>query len=231
MTLPVSPNHPVCGLVALDPRALGPAPPAFAPLYRRRAKRALDIVLVAILAPALVPVLLAIAGLVACGRGPVIFAQTRVGRGGRPFTLYKFRTMQTDAQARLARHLADDAEARREWETTQKLRRDPRVTPVGRILRATSLDELPQLFNVLRGDMSLVGPRPMLECQRARYPGRAYYRLRPGLTGFWQVSDRHRSSFADRAVFDDAYDRALSLLTDLRVLGRTVGVVLRRTGC
>lgn len=231
MTYPVSRNAPAYDLVALEPRLLatnsGPPPR----LYRDLVKRCLDIALIVILMPVLAPMLLGLAAVVACDRGPVLFTQTRIGRGGRPFTLYKFRTMVVEAEVRLARHLAEDPGARREWETTQKLTRDPRVTPIGRILRAASLDELPQLWNVLLGDMSLVGPRPMLACQRALYPGRAYYRLRPGLTGFWQVSDRHRSCFADRAVFDDAYDQALSFGTDLRVMARTIGVVLRRTGC
>ena len=231
MTLPVSPDHPPYDLVALDRRTVGRDRRLRTPLYRRRIKRAFDIALIAALTPILATLMLVLTMLVACSPGPVLFTQVRVGRGGRLFTLFKFRTMKTDAEARLARHMADHPEARREWDETQKLRRDPRVTPIGRILRASSLDELPQLYNVLRGDMSLVGPRPMLECQQALYPGRAYYWLRPGLTGFWQVSDRHRSCFADRAVFDDAYDHALSFRTDLAVLVRTVGVVLRRTGC
>lgn len=228
MTLPVSRHSPAFDLIAVDPPGFGAARRT---PYRAFGKRCLDIALIAILAPGLVPLFAALGLLVACDPGPVVYRQTRVGRGGRLFTLYKFRTMQTDAEARLARHLATHPEARREWAETQKLRRDPRVTPIGRLLRAASLDELPQLFNVLRGDMSLVGPRPMLDTQQTLYPGQAYYRMRPGLTGFWQVSDRHRSCFTDRAVYDEAYDRALSLGTDLRVMLRTVGVVLRRTGC
>ena len=231
MTFPVSEKSPAYDLVTLDPQALRAAIRPSAPLYRNGVKRGLDIALILILAPLLAPLLLLVAVLVALDRGPVVFTQTRIGRLGRPFKLYKFRTMQIDAEAHLARCLAEHPGARREWETTQKLKRDPRVTPVGRVLRATSLDELPQLINVLLGHMSLVGPRPMLESQRSLYSGRAYYRLRPGLTGFWQVSDRHRSCFADRAVFDDAYERAMSLRTDIRVLLRTAVVVLRRTGC
>ena len=120
--------------------------------------------------------------------------------------------------------------ARAEWDASQKLRDDPRITRVGRILRRTSLDELPQLWNVLRGDMSLVGPRPMMPSQRSLYPGRAYFALRPGLTGLWQVSKRNEASFAERASFDDDYYRRLSFALDARVLVATVRVVLRATG-
>jgi lipopolysaccharide/colanic/teichoic acid biosynthesis glycosyltransferase len=139
--------------------------------------------------------------------------------------------MVPGAEARLAAHLAADPAARAEWDRSQKLREDPRVTPLGRLLRRSSLDELPQLWNVLAGDMSLVGPRPMMPCQQALYPGEAYYRLRPGLTGPWQVSDRHASAFADRARFDRDYEQALSLATDLRILAATLRAVLRGTGC
>ena len=138
--------------------------------------------------------------------------------------------MVVDADARLAAHLAADPALRAEWDETQKLKRDPRITAVGRLLRKTSLDELPQLWNVLKGDMSLVGPRPMMPEQRALYPGRAYYQMRPGLTGPWQVSDRNAVSFAGRAEFDADYARRMSLATDLCILFLTVWVVLRGTG-
>lgn len=117
-----------------------------------------------------------------------------------------------------------------EWESTQKLKHDPRITRFGRFLRKSSLDELPQLWNVLKGDMSLVGPRPMLPEQRGLYPGLAYYELRPGLTGTWQVSERNESTFSKRAEFDRGYFESLSFLGDLNVLARTVSVVLRGTG-
>ena len=117
-----------------------------------------------------------------------------------------------------------------EWTSKQKLSNDPRITKFGRILRRTSADELPQLINVLTGDMSLVGPRPMMPSQQALYPGHAYYRLRPGLTGSWQVSERNASTFADRAKYDDSYEQDLSFGTDLGIIARTVGVVLRCTG-
>jgi lipopolysaccharide/colanic/teichoic acid biosynthesis glycosyltransferase len=140
------------------------------------------------------------------------------------------RSMVVDADARLADHLAADPAARAEWDATQKLKNDPRITRVGRVLRKCSIDELPQLWNVVTGDMSLVGPRPMMPQQQALYPGRAYFALRPGITGPWQVSKRNESTFAERAVFDEAYQRNLSFTTDLGLLMATVRVVLRGTG-
>lgn len=200
-------------------------------LYRRRIKRAFDMLAVLAAAPVILPVVAALALAVRRDGGGAFYSQPRVGRGGQIFRIWKLRTMVPDAETRLARLLAEDPAARREWQETQKLRHDPRVTPVGRILRRTSLDELPQLWNVLLGDMSLVGPRPMMPDQQAMYPGTAYYRLLPGITGAWQVSARNQSTFAARAQFDADYDRDLSLMTDLRLLGRTVGAVLRGTGC
>ncbi len=138
--------------------------------------------------------------------------------------------MVPDAEMRLQACLAEDPKARAEWDATQKLKDDPRVTRMGRFLRKSSLDELPQLWNVLRGDMSLVGPRPMMLSQRAMYPGTAYYALRPGITGFWQVSERNDCEFAQRARFDADYQSRVSFLVDLTILMRTVRVVLRATG-
>ena len=222
------PNFPVD--IPVRPAAEHAATPA-AGLYRRRIKRAFDTLAVLAAAPVILPVVAALALAVRRDGGGAFYSQPRVGRGGQIFRIWKLRTMVPDAEARLARLLAEDPAARREWQETQKLRQDPRVTPLGRILRRTSLDELPQLWNVLLGDMSLVGPRPMMPDQQAMYPGTAYYRLRPGITGAWQVSARNQSTFAARAQFDADYDRDLSLMTDLRLLGRTVGAVLRGTGC
>jgi lipopolysaccharide/colanic/teichoic acid biosynthesis glycosyltransferase len=199
-------------------------------LYKRAFKRWLDLAMILIAAPIVLPTLLILGLLVRRDGGPALYAQDRVGLDGRVFRILKLRTMVVDADARLAAHLAADPALRDEWEDTQKLKSDPRVTSVGRLLRKTSLDELPQLWNVLKGDMSLVGPRPMLPQQAALYPGRDYYRLRPGLTGFWQISSRNDASFADRAGYDSRYARRLSLLTDAAVLLATVRVVLRGTG-
>ena len=200
------------------------------PLYRRAVKRWLDITFVLLALPFVVPVVLVLAlSLRASGQSP-FFSQERVGLGGRTFKLWKLRTMVPDAEERLKAYLQSDETARQEWEAYQKLSRDPRITEFGQILRKSSLDELPQLLNVLRGDMSLVGPRPMMLDQQDLYPGSAYYALRPGLTGTWQISDRNQSTFAQRAEFDADYERSLSFLKDLKILLATVGVVLRATG-
>jgi lipopolysaccharide/colanic/teichoic acid biosynthesis glycosyltransferase len=200
-------------------------------LYRDLGKRLLDIVLVLASAPLTLPLTLLLAALVATDGHNPIFRQRRVGRHGKVFRIWKLRTMVPDAEAKLDACLAGDPAAAREWAAKQKLTRDPRVTPVGRLLRKTSADELPQLWNVLTGDMSLVGPRPMLECQRALYPGTAYYTLRPGITGPWQVSERNGAEFASRAYHDSAYARTVSLGSDLGLLARTVLIVARGTGC
>lgn len=199
-------------------------------LYRSSVKRALDLFLILVTAPLTVPVIVVLAALVALEGGKPFYTQFRVGRNGKLFRMWKLRSMVQDADTRLAAHLASDPAAQVEWETTQKLKNDPRITRFGRLLRKTSLDELPQLFNVLNGSMSLVGPRPMMVGQQCLYDGRAYYNLRPGITGLWQISDRNDCNFSDRARFDNTYHRDVSLMTDLRILFRTVSVVLRGTG-
>ncbi len=199
-------------------------------LYRNFGKRLFDITAIILSLPVTLPVLLVLAALAAMDKSSPFFFQERVGRNGRVFRLMKIRTMVPNAEARLQAYLDSNPEARCEWDTTQKLKKDPRITRVGNILRKTSLDELPQLWNVLCGDMSIVGPRPMMVDQRSLYPGKAYYRLRPGITGSWQVSDRNQGSFAGRARFDAEYYEALSLKADLTILLKTVSVVVRGTG-
>jgi exopolysaccharide production protein ExoY len=198
--------------------------------YRNGLKRAFDLAVVLAALPAVLPLVLLLALLVALDGGRPFYVQTRLGHGGRVFRMWKLRSMVWDADARLRAHLDACPTARAEWESTQKLKRDPRITRFGRLIRRSSLDELPQLWNVLKGDMSLVGPRPMMPGQRALYPGTAYFDLRPGLTGPWQVSERNATSFADRARFDAEYDRSLSFVTDLRLILATIRVVLRATG-
>jgi exopolysaccharide production protein ExoY len=200
-------------------------------LYRNFGKRIVDIALVLMGAPFVLPFVLGLAFLVALDGGNPFYLQDRVGKGGRIYRIWKLRSMVPDADGRLADYLANEPAARAEWDHCQKLRRDPRITRIGNILRRYSLDELPQLWNVLRGDMSLVGPRPMMPSQRALYPGKAYYSLRPGVTGLWQVAARNESSFAARAGYDAEYDRTLSLSADIRLLAATVRVVTRGTGC
>jgi lipopolysaccharide/colanic/teichoic acid biosynthesis glycosyltransferase len=199
--------------------------------YRMGIKRLFDVVLVLLSLPFVLPFLALISAaiLLSDGKSP-IFRQERVGKDGRRFKIWKFRSMDVDAEAQLQRYLDANPEAKREWETKQKLSYDPRCTAVGRLLRRTSIDELPQIFNVLVGDMSLVGPRPMMPCQQALYPGQSYYNMRPGMTGAWQVTTRNTSDFSDRAAYDDQYFGRVSLIEDLRILAQTVGVVLRGTG-
>lgn len=198
--------------------------------YRDHMKRSLDIFAILLAAPVVVPAMLLLVAALSLTGGRAFYVQERLGRGGQRFRMWKLRTMVVDAEARLEAHLQSHPAARAEWDRSQKLARDPRITPMGRLLRRTSLDELPQLWNVLRGDMSLIGPRPMLPEQRSLYPGLAYFRLRPGLTGVWQVSGRHTTAFADRADFDQHYDETISARTDTAILLATVGVVLRATG-
>ena len=200
-------------------------------LYRNGLKRGLDVALVLLAVPFVLTVVLVIALLVFLQDGHVPFYRSaRIGRHGREFRMLKLRTMVHDAEARLAACLASDPDAAAEWLATQKLKVDPRITGFGGFLRKSSLDELPQLWNVLTGDMALVGPRPMMPDQRRIYPGEAYFALRPGVSGPWQVSDRNNSTFAQRADFDLDYHRTLSFPNDVRLILMTLIVVLRGTG-
>jgi lipopolysaccharide/colanic/teichoic acid biosynthesis glycosyltransferase len=199
--------------------------------YRHVVKPALDIVLVLIAAIPVLLVLIPIMALIALDGASPVYVQDRIGRNGRVFRMFKLRTMVANADTALEVCLAADPAARAEWDRTQKLRHDPRVTRIGAILRKTSIDELPQLWNVLRGDMSIVGPRPMMCGQQAIYPGTEYYAMRPGITGLWQVSVRNQSSFSERAAFDRAYHHGMSLRMDIGVILKTVRVVMQGTGC
>ncbi|MBT8154505.1 sugar transferase [Epibacterium ulvae] len=203
-------------------------PPA--KFYLRIGKRLLDLTLVLIAAPIVVPLILTLALVVARDGGKPFYRQTRVGRGGRAFTMWKVRSMVHQADEKLAAYLEKNPKARAEWDEKQKLSQDPRITRFGRMLRKSSLDELPQFWNVFRGDMSLVGPRPMMPDQQVHYPGTAYYDMRPGITGSWQVSARNEASFSDRAWFDNAYALSISLRQDVRLLAATVRVVVQATG-
>lgn len=198
--------------------------------YRAYTKRVLDIFLVVMSLPVVLPIMVIGALLIMRDGHSPFYTQERVGKGGVPFKMLKLRTMVPNAKALLAAHLATDQNAKAEWDATQKLKKDPRITAIGRILRKSSVDELPQLLNVLKGDMSLVGPRPMMVEQEELYDGKGYYNLRPGLTGLWQVSDRNECDFADRVKFDDVYDRVLSFPVDIAVILRTFAVVFRGTG-
>jgi Undecaprenyl-phosphate galactose phosphotransferase WbaP len=164
--------------------------------------------------------------------GPVTFGHRRIGRDGRGFRCLKFRSMVVDAEARLQALLARDPAARHEWEQDQKLRCDPRITPLGALLRRTSLDELPQFINVLRGEMSIVGPRPIITAEIARYGHsfRHYAAVRPGVTGLWQVSGRNNVTYRRRVAMDRLYAQRRSLGLYLYILVRTLPAVLTREG-
>jgi exopolysaccharide production protein ExoY len=197
------------------------------------AKRALDIIGAGVGLVLLAPFFLIVALLVRADGGPAFFAHQRVGRGGKLFGCLKFRSMVIDSQARLEALLANDPAARAEWEATRKLKNDPRITRIGSFLRSTSLDELPQLINVLRGEMSLVGPRPVQEAEIDRYYGASaahYMAVRPGITGLWQVSGRSETSYESRVALDVSYVSRPSLLADFSILLRTPVAVLSRRG-
>jgi Undecaprenyl-phosphate galactose phosphotransferase WbaP len=199
----------------------------------RRVKRTLDIAFAIVLAIVALPVSLLIAAaiLIESGR-PVFFRHRRIGRGGRSFSLLKFRTMAQNSDEILAEYLAGNPEAAHEWDRNRKLRYDPRVTRIGRLLRRTSLDELPQIFNIFRGEMSIAGPRPIVEAEIAKY-GNTYplYSLaKPGLTGLWQVSGRNDTTYRRRVELDAAYVRNWTPALDFKLLFKTVGVVVKGKG-
>lgn len=214
--------------------------PITPPLLTRIAKRGFDLTVAILVLILIAPPLAVIMGLLALEKGPVFFTQLRVGRDGKRFRCFKFRTMRPDAQERLKELLDTDPAARAEWNTYQKLQNDPRITRIGHFLRKTSLDELPQLFNVLRGDMSLVGPRPIIAPEIEGYPGdQAYFRnpnfvyykqCTPGISGLWQVSGRSETSHDERVRLDRWYARNMSFWLDVTILFKTVKVVLGRSG-
>lgn len=203
-------------------------------LYSTFGKRLLDVLLVLLMAPVVLPALGIVLAMIALCGGQPLYSQLRIGRDGAVFRCWKIRTMVPNADSVLEDLLHNNPALEQEWRQNQKLARDPRVTRLGALLRKTSLDELPQFWNVLAGEMSLVGPRPFLPEQQALYEaGRhriSYYRMRPGVTGLWQVGRRNRGSFSERVLFDEDYSGQIGFQTDLSILFRTVGVVLRATG-
>ena len=196
-------------------------------------KRLFDIAVASAALVFFAPFLLLVAGLILAREGgPVFFLHERIGQGGRPFRCIKFRTMVKDADARLAELLARDPAARAEWQATQKLANDPRINCLGAFLRKTSLDELPQFLNVLKGDMSVVGPRPVV-IEEAHHYGvhfADYIAVRPGVTGAWQVSGRSETTYAERVALDVEYVRNAGLWRDIVIVLKTVKVVLAREG-
>jgi exopolysaccharide production protein ExoY len=211
-------------------RASQPTPPPPSPYAAT--KRVLDVVGAIVLAVAFSPLILAIAVLMRREGGSIIYRHRRIGRDGRAFECLKFRTMVPNADQLLRELLERDPAIKAEWVRDHKLRCDPRVTRLGRFLRHTSLDELPQLWNVLRGEMSLVGPRPVVREELLRYGRnvRTYLAAKPGITGLWQVKGRNDTDYRRRVVLDTYYVRNQNLLLDLYILLKTTRVVLGGSG-
>lgn len=198
-----------------------------------RAKRLFDIVVALVALTASLPVWVAVAVVAALGRqGPVLYAQDRVGRNGQPFRCLKFRTMYPDADRVLQQILDDDPELARQWAAERKLSGDPRITPLGRVLRRFDLDEIPQFVNVLRGEMSVVGPRPVVPGETDRFGAdlSTVLSVRPGLTGLWQVSGRNEMNYGDRVRREATYVRTRSFTGDLAICLRTPRVLMRGNG-
>ena len=196
-------------------------------------KRSLDIAFVVIISLLIIPLIAATCAALFLFQGrPLVIRHKRVGQGGREFLCLKFRTMVTDAEATLQRYLAQNVEARTEWDVAFKLKNDPRITRLGRYLRKTSLDELPQLWNILSGDMSVVGPRPIVQAEVARYGIHInnYYKVKPGLTGLWQVSGRSDVDYDTRVKLDVEYTNSRSIVRDLIIVLQTVPAVLKSRG-
>ncbi len=200
--------------------------------YGRHGKRAFDVTLALFLLPVIAPVLLALWLAVRRDGGPGFFGHLRVGRNGKVFACWKVRSMVMDAERELRTYLAANPQAAQEWQRDHKLTDDPRITRLGDFIRKTSLDELPQIWNVLKGDMSFVGPRPVVREEVKRYGAyrRHYLSLAPGITGLWQVSGRNDISYEERIRMDVEYVDTLSLRTDAKILVATLGAVLDRTG-
>jgi exopolysaccharide production protein ExoY len=202
-------------------------------VHYRWVKRLLDILIVCSFLPCLLPLLLIVAVIVRISSpGPILYRQRRIGRFGREFELWKFRSMYVHSEEILRNHLQANDEAAREWAQSRKLKMDPRVTRLGNLLRRASLDELPQFLNVLVGDMSLVGPRPIVSAEKAQYRDAYFFyaSARPGLTGLWQVSGRSNLAYHQRVALDETYIRSWNLALDIQILWRTARVVCQSKG-
>lgn len=197
-------------------------------------KRIFDILFSATALLILSPVFLIIAGVIRCtSQGNAIYYQMRVGRGGIPFRCYKFRTMYQNADFLLQTILSNDPKKQKEWEAAHKLKNDPRITPIGAFLRKSSLDELPQFWNVLKGDLSIVGPRPVVQEEIVRHFGpkaQKIFSIRPGITGLWQISGRSDTSYSQRIILDEHYVDHRSFLGDLKILALTIPSMFYKKG-
>lgn len=203
------------------------------PAFSVRLKRALEVVGAVLIAVLISPILVMCAAVIRIGSpGPILFGHRRIGLRGATFKVWKFRTMRTDADRVLETYLLAHPEARREWNETHKLVNDPRVTSIGRFMRRFSVDELPQLWNVIRGEMSMVGPRPIVAAEIEKYGAAisVYFAVRPGMTGLWQVSGRSSTTYAERVALDQQYVRDWSLGMDARILLKTFRVVVNPEG-
>ena len=203
-------------------------------LIERFIKRAVDFLGGVVGTILLVPVTIAvfIGNKILKDNGPIFYTQERIGKNGKKFKMYKFRSMVLNADEKLEKYLSENEEARKEYKKYRKLKNDPRITKMGRLLRKTSLDEFPQFINVLKGDMSLVGPRPYLEIEKEEMNGFFKYitSMKPGLTGFWQVNGRNDVTFVDRLDMDMNYYYTRSLKLDAKILYKTVKKVIKREG-
>ncbi|WP_264213859.1 sugar transferase [Leisingera thetidis] len=220
-------SHPIENAVAY-----GTPGRARAGFYARVAKRGFDIVFALFLLPVLAPVVLVLWVIVRRDRGPGFFGHVRVGRNGKPFKCWKIRSMVADAELRLEAHLKASPEAAAEWARDHKLTNDPRITRFGNFLRKSSLDELPQIWNVLKGEMSFVGPRPVVTKELEKYGRRlpVYLAQKPGITGLWQVSGRNDISYDERVEMDAAYLTSCGFWLDLKIIAQTASAVLVGTG-
>ncbi|ALG91040.1 exopolysaccharide biosynthesis protein [Actibacterium sp. EMB200-NS6] len=201
-------------------------------VYAKFGKRLFDIVFALLLFPVALPVTGLLWALTKCDGGPGFFGHVRIGQNGKAFKCWKIRSMVVDAEKKLKAHLEQNPDAAAEWAKDFKLEKDPRITQLGRFLRKSSLDELPQIWNVLKGEMSFVGPRPIIEAELVKYGGYqwAYLAATPGVTGVWQVSGRNDVSYDERVRMDAEYLEKRSFLFDCAIMLKTVGAVLNRTG-
>lgn len=201
-------------------------------LYPNFFKRILDVIFVILASPMIITVVAVLYIVVRSDGGPGFFGQHRVGRHGREFVCWKIRTMQTNASEMLRVHLDSNPDAAKEWEENRKLTDDPRITKIGNLLRKTSLDEFPQFWNVFKGEMSIVGPRPVPADELRMYGTKdtIYKSVRPGITGLWQVSGRNDISYEERVVLDETYTRSVSFFGDLVIMCKTFDSMLKRTG-
>lgn len=201
-------------------------------VYQKFGKRTFDIVLAVLLLPIIAPIVAILWFVVRRDGGSGFFGHTRVGRNNQPFKCWKVRTMVHGAEEKLKTYLAENPEAAEEWARDHKLTNDPRITPLGNFLRKTSLDELPQLWNVLKGEMSFVGPRPIVTAELKKYGSAAgaYLAQKPGITGLWQVSGRNDVSYGERVAMDVDYAKRMTLKLDMELILRTGASVIGTTG-